>query len=322
MRSLIAIAVFCCLVVLAAACGGKASSGSASQPAATTAPKAAVPASASGCGLSHPSGSSDQKLESGGLTRTYRLHVPKGYDAAKQYAMVLNFHGLGGNSRRSELYTGMAKKADAAGFVTVAPDGTGAPSAWHLLPSAEVDDFAFVRKLIDTVSAELCIDQARVYATGLSDGAFFTSVLACQLNDRLAAVAPIAGEPYYPPFCDGKAPIPFVAFHGTDDKLVPFETGIGTMFKIPIRGARESVKAWSQFNGCGADIASKRVAQDVVQESYTGCRNGADTQLYVIEGGGHTWPGGGVSTGDYGAQTRSINASDLIWSFFAAHSKK
>ena len=120
---------------------------------------------------------------------------------------------------------------------------------------------------------------------GISDGAFFSSTLACDLNDRLAAVATVAGEPYIGLRCAGKAPMPFLAFHGTDDSLVPFEGGIGTRFNIPLRSARDNMKDWGKLNGCLPQLKSQRIATDVVVESYDGCRNSADVQLYV-EGGG------------------------------------
>ncbi|MBI3437732.1 MAG: hypothetical protein HY054_03595 [Proteobacteria bacterium] len=50
------------------------------------------------------------------------------------------------------------------------------------------------------------------------------------------------------------------------------------------------------------------------------CQNGDDVVFYVIDGGGHAWPGerDDLPAGA-GAVNRDINASEEIWNFFAAH---
>jgi polyhydroxybutyrate depolymerase len=82
------------------------------------------------------------------------------------------------------------------------------------------------------------------------------------------------------------------------------------------------VKDWATHNGCASDPDSTRVAADVVRESYSGCKAGADVVLYVVEDGGHTWPGASIDVGAFGKTTHSIDATALIWEFFAAHPKR
>jgi polyhydroxybutyrate depolymerase len=180
--------------------------------------------------------------------------VPQQADGSTPLPLVLNFHGLGSNARQEALYTGIDAAADAHGFIAVTPDGTGEPRHWNLVRGGAVDDAGFVRALIDAVSAELCVDPQRVYTMGISDGAFFSSTLACDLNDRLAAVAVVAGEPFVAARCAGKQALPYLAFHGTADGLVPFEGGVGTRFAIPLRGARDNMKDWAKFNGCAPEL--------------------------------------------------------------------
>ena len=257
-------------------------------------------------------------MQFGGLDRTYRLAVPKVYDGSTPLPLVLNFHGLGGNARLEERYTRIVEYADKYGFIAATPDGTGEPRHWTLAASGAVDDDGFVRALIGKLSQDLCIDSQRLYAMGISDGAFFSSTLACDLNDVLAAVAVVAGEPFVAPRCAGKAPMPFLAFHGAADSLVPFEGGIGTRFNIPLRGARDNMKDWARNNGCAPELRSQRIAPDILLESYESCRNGAGVQLYVIEDGGHTWPGA-VEVRPNGRTTQSVDATDLMLQFFLAY---
>jgi polyhydroxybutyrate depolymerase len=296
------------------------STDAASAPTDTPAP---VGGNTSECG-EHAAGESDGTIVTDdGRTRTYRLYVPGSYDGATPMPLVLNFHGYGSNAREQEAYSAMPAAAEANGFITVAPDGTGSPQEWWLVGSilpGYVDDFAFTRQLVTKLESELCIDPARVYATGISNGAAFASLAACQLNDVLAAVAPVAAEPYSDYYCPGKSPVPIIAFHGTDDQLVPFEGG-SSLRGLPVKPARENMQGWAAFNGCDPTLQSNRVASDVVREWYGDCTNGADTELYVIEGGGHTWPGA-HDVFVLGDTTHSIDATSLLWEFFAAHPKR
>ena len=58
------------------------------------------------------------------------------------------------------------------------------------------DDIAFIGALLDAVEQSVCVDASRVYATGVSNGGGMVARLACELSDRLAAIAPVAGGPY------------------------------------------------------------------------------------------------------------------------------
>ncbi len=82
------------------------------------------------------------------------------------------------------------------------------------------------------------------------------------------------------------------------------------------------VKDWARHNRCDLNQQSQTVATDVTLETYTNCNGNADVELYVIEGGGHTFPGAPFDIPSFGPTTRSIDAAALIWEFFAAHPKQ
>ena len=244
-----------------------------------------ITSAASGCGQAHATGLSLEEMTSGGVERTYRLYVPRGYNPAKKTPLVLNFHGFASNAREQEAYSRMPAAADANGFITVAADGTGDPQRWYIYGLFEpgyVDDFAFVRDLLDHLEATLCIDPGRVYATGISNGGGMSSMLACELNDRFAAVAPVAGSPFPASRCQGKKPVSMIAFHGTADQAVPFEGGAGGRLGLALRGVRQNMQDWAGHDGCTSGPSSERVAPDVLRESYSGCQGGADVVLYVV----------------------------------------
>src|SRR4030042_572429 len=118
--------------------------------------------------------------------------------------LVIVLHGGGGNAQSTAGMTGMNVKADSSGVIAVYPNGNGRLSDEKLLTwnagnccgyalDNNIDDVAFIRSLIDDLQSKLAIDQSRVYATGISNGGMMSYLLACQLSDKIAAIAPVAG---------------------------------------------------------------------------------------------------------------------------------
>ncbi|MGH2632270.1 MAG: alpha/beta hydrolase family esterase [Tepidiformaceae bacterium] len=249
-----------------------------------------------------------ESLESGGVARTYLRHIPPGYDPTVPTPLVFNFHGSSRTGPEQEAYSGLAPVADAEGFILVSPDGLD--EQWTIAddgdPAAgQSQDVVFTSDLLAQLRAEFCIDNLRVYATGMSNGAEMASQVGCLLPDDFAAIAPVSGVEY--DSCS-RAGMPVIAFHGTDDANVPFDT------------AEPAMAGWAEHNGCSGGPETTAITADVSTESYSGC-TGGDVTLYVVQGGGHTWPGAAdnVPYGGAGATTHEINASELIWAFFAAH---
>jgi polyhydroxybutyrate depolymerase len=280
-------------------------------------------AAETGCGSQRKPGTSIQTLNHGGVGRSYSLHIPASYDPNSPTPLVLNFHGYGSSARDQEQYSGLIAKANNAGFITVAPDGTGDPRRWHIYGPSEpgfVDDVAFIAEVLKRLDASLCIDPDRVYATGMSNGAAMAVKLACELPHLIAAIAPVAGV-FYPMDCPEDGPIAVIAFHGTGDELVPFEAGRAGRYNLPSRGIRAAVADWAARNDCEPQPTPKRIEPDVLLETYNGCAAGSSVLLYVVEDGGHTWPGARVDVSRFGSTTRTVNATDLMWDFFLAHPK-
>lgn len=234
-------------------------------------------------------------------------------------ALVLNWHGLGGTASGQQSISGLPAKADAAGFIVAAPQGV---EGFHNFASIfdEPDDVLFTNDLLDELESQLCIDTARVFSTGFSNGAQMSTRLACSASERVAAIAPVAGW-YYPPFspnfpdepdCTSTRPAAVIAFHGTADGLIPYKGGPGVV-GIPFRSFEgEIMPEWAAHNGCDAVPVQEQVTQNVRRLRHENCDEDATVELYVVEGGGHSWPG--VSGG-----TPEISANDLMWEFFQAH---
>jgi polyhydroxybutyrate depolymerase len=252
-------------------------------------------------------GDSVNTIDSAGGSRSYRLHVPPSYSAAGSMALVFDFHGYGQNAQQEEQYTGLTTIADREGFIVVTPEGSSSPKGWNVVgvyAEDGVDDVQFVRDLLASLSTVLCVDPNRVYATGHSNGAEMASQLACVASDVIVAAAPVSGVVWQA--CAG-TPVPIVAFQGTADLTVRYEWSAPT------------ITQWANHNGCKTPPISTPVADHVTAETWQDCA--ADTVFYVIDGGGHTWPGS-TASGGTGPVTTAINASELIWAFFAAHPRQ
>jgi polyhydroxybutyrate depolymerase len=274
-----------------------------------------------------------------GLARSYIRHVPPAHDGEKPVPLILDFHGYLEGSVVHAQHSKLGALGDTEGFVTLTPGGLGSPARWAIDPGSA--DLTFVGDVLDEAEATLCIDRARVFVTGLSNGAMFTSAIACTYADRVAAVAPVAGVRVVEG-CTPERKVPVVAFHGTADPFVAFDGGLGeAALNLPApdgSGRRirdlgvdrdaiggtsvpEVMATWAKRNACATKAREKAIADDVTRVTFR-CENGNDVELYRVEGGGHSWPGSEFSRAIeavVGPTTFSISANEVMWEFFEAH---
>jgi polyhydroxybutyrate depolymerase len=257
-------------------------------------------AQAQSCDLRHEAGVSDQQLQSGQRPRTYRLFVPPGYDGRTALALVLNLHGSGGTSAGQERTSGMETVAAKENFAVASLQADG--GRWNVpIDSSRPDDVAYVSDVIDHAAAQLCIDRARVYATGMSGGGRMSSMLACKLNNRIAAVAPVAGLRWPAP-CEGR-PIPVLTFHGLADPQNPYD-GKAARGAEWVESVPEALAGWAAYNGCKPDVVFEDPAGPLSTMQYAGCRENVEVRLIRIDGLVHTWP------------KQEIDATTTMWQFF------
>jgi polyhydroxybutyrate depolymerase len=185
---------------------------------------------------------------------------------------------------------------------------------------------AFIGKLLDDLATVVNVDEKRVYACGMSNGAMMCYRLAAEMSDRIAAIAPVAGTIAVRESQPAR-PVPVIHFHGTNDKLVPYETAAGKV-RASFRGmsVEDSISTWAKLNDCddsskATDVLSKPEDDlKVTRTIYGPGMNGAEVVLIVVEGGGHTWPG--RKPRFRGKSALNLPANDLIWEFFEKHPMK
>ena len=270
----------------------------------------------------------------GGLNRSYLFHLPPQYDPEKPTPVVLVFHGAAANGHSISDFSGMNEKADEAGFVAVYPNGKRLNNtllAWNsgsLTRKDHPDDVKFVKRLLDDLAGVVNVDPKKVYATGHSNGAMMCYRLAVELPDRIAAIAPVGGTMGVD-MPKSQSPMSVIHFHGTLDKMVPWKGPNQEMLqKLSFKSVEETVRVWAEVNGCPEEPAVENMpdrAADgttVVRRQYEPGNNNTRVVLYMIKGGGHTWPGMKTSGDFFGKSTLDISANDLMWEFFELHPMK
>jgi polyhydroxybutyrate depolymerase len=239
--------------------------------------------------------------EAGG--RPYRLFIPPDYPTPM--ALVLDLHGSGGSAEGQAATSGLESLAAREGFAVATLEAdTG--RRWNVpVTDDRADDVAYASDVITSIRSVVCIDAARVYATGFSGGGRMASSLGCGLNDRIAAIAPVAGLRWPGP-CEGR-PVPVLTFHGLADLQNPYDGNAEGRGPEWMESVPEALAGWAEHNGCDPDVVLEDPAGPLSTMRYEGCEDGAEVRLVRIDGLGHAWP------------RDEVDATAVMWEFFEPH---
>ena len=257
-----------------------------------------------------------------GIQRDYILYIPAIYDGNTDVPLILNFHGFGSNANQQLVYGDFRDIADKEGFLLVHPEGTllNGNQHWNVgsfTIGSTTDDVSFTEALIDELANQYAINLDRVYATGMSNGGYMSFLLACQLSEKIAAVASVTGSmtPETYNACNAQHPTPILQIHGTGDSTVPYNGDTWT------RSIEDVISYWANYNNCETNPTTTALADidpsdgsTVEHIVYIDGDNGLTTEHMKVIGGGHTWPG---SAFNFPGTNYDINASMEIWQFFS-----
>jgi polyhydroxybutyrate depolymerase len=266
------------------------------------------------------------RLVSLGRKRSYLLYVPETYDPATPTPLVISLHGFAewpAHQMQISRWNDLAKQH---GFIVVYPCGTEIPLRWRIYRFSGSDtelteDVIFISNLVDKLDTEYNLDHTRIYANGLSNGGGMAITLACKLPERIAAVGSVAGAyPFSVSECQPSRPVPTIVFHGTADPIVPYLGGQARASGFSMPSIPDWVADLAQYNGCANDPIKLPAVGDVHGIQYTDCAQNSDVVFYIIDGGGHSWPGGGsLPRIIVGNTNRDIDATEAMWDFFCKH---
>ncbi|HUW46456.1 MAG TPA: CFI-box-CTERM domain-containing protein, partial [Dehalococcoidia bacterium] len=275
---------------------------------------------------------------SGTYNRTYEYYIPTGYDGSEAVPLLFSFHGLGSSGVDQIDLTKFDALAEREGFIAVFPDATdltgyscnetlppleGAEIQWNLGAGslqycAGIDDVGFVADMVDWFGDNYNIDASRIYSTGMSDGALFSYLLAFNLTDTFAGIAPVCGPMPWGFGNPTTTPITVILMHGTADPIL-YYNGYGGLGGNVTYSVDETIAYW-----CGVDNTTTGPVETVwgptisdntkvTRYVYGGGTNGTEVILFKVDGGGHTWPSGPLYSLWVGAVTNHIDGSALIW---------
>ncbi|WP_222849027.1 alpha/beta hydrolase family esterase [Trebonia kvetii] len=275
-----------------------------------------------GGAMSVPVGSSTHSIVVGGLTRSYIVYRPAVLPAAAPPVVML--HGGFGSAREAEKSYGWDAEGEAGHFLVVYPNGLN--RAWNAgggccgTPAKNgVDDVGFLTAVVAAVSRVVHVDAGRVYATGISNGGIMAYDLAC-CTAVFAAIGPDSATQLGG--CAHPARLSVIAIHGTADKNIPYDGGGGDGFAHIDGPSVPAVNAlWRHADDCAAPAVRTRAT---VTTSVARCPAGRAVELITIAGAGHQWPDGASSPVvqklfGLDPPSTALNATEVIWRFFAAH---
>ena len=270
-------------------------------------------AASAGCGAGNlPAGTHAFTFDYDGRERFYEIHIPAVYDDEQPAPLVLNLHPyvLGGGAH--DVWTalsGQNAKSEEAGYVVLHPDGSGQPASWNggerccsPANTDNVDDVGFIDALVRHTASQVCIDERRIYATGMSNGGYLAHRIACEFPGRLAAIAPVVGSMSAELECTDGRGVPVLQLSGSEDSLA---------------SRQASVDTWVEVNRCEPATKITHQQGGLTCTTHEMCKDGAVVTHCVVEGGAHC-PFTDTQQLQPECTVRDdIVAQDLIWDFFA-----
>ena len=277
-------------------------------------------------------GDSQEKIQINDRTRTFVVHLPKGYDSQQHYPVVILLHGLNQDGAEMARLTHFNDFADRDSIIAVYPNALG--GRWTLGGGGELrtyrrgpyrrpgiwgpgypppprsepperreaaprnQDMQFLHRMLDRLATNYPVDTRRIYAVGLGEGGFMAIRMGCNMADRIAAIAVVGAAMPRMQSCIPSRPLPALLMNGTDDPVVPYDGGRYKDGMMRLLSAEDSAKEWARLNHCSEKPSESKLpalpggGKDTKVYLFDGCQENAQVALYGVKNGGHTWPGG------------------------------
>lgn len=282
-----------------------------------------------------------QTLRHDGVDYAFRLYIPE-RALTEPRPLVVALHGGGVDADSMDQLTHLMDEAQAEQFIYLRPEGYtdllfqtwNAGACCGRAAGQQVDHVGMIDALLDTVASEVQVDSRRIFVTGHSNGGMMAYRLACELSDRIAAIAVNAAylmdtdlsmlvAPRQVFSCQPSRPVPVLHMHGLADTCAPFAGGRSLGPQGGIRPpVQDSINTFVANNRCNSTPHQRYANEDALCIVYDGCEDNADVELCVITSAGHVWPGSadlGAEGICHGNTTDALDANSKLWAFFQAH---
>jgi poly(3-hydroxybutyrate) depolymerase len=240
-----------------------------------------------------------------GIDREFYVFLPSNYMGRGAFPLMFALNGSGGTGYTAQDASRMSSVADTSGFIVVYPNPVGAN--WNLN-----SDVGYISALIDSVNSYYNVDLSRVYVCGFSFGGYMSHQLGCQLFNRIAAIAPVAGTIQGSTIsnCLSTASPPVFYMHGTLDAVVPYS------------GVQNTLNFWIERNNANTSIDSVALpdidttdGSTIMRYNFRDSSGVARVVFYKVINGGHNWSGTDYVFNGVGAKNMDVNTSQEIWNF-------
>lgn len=238
--------------------------------------------------------------------------------------VVVLLHYNGGTRSDIANMTHIADLARDFGAWIIVPEGVS--QKWNDDPASVRpghDDVGFLAQVIQSAAARHPIDPKRVYMAGMSNGGFMTSRFACERPDLIAAGASVAAtmRQGLNASCNPSRAVPMTFMLGTSD----LEVSYSRTSKWALLSGPDTLQRWLGIHGCNpAQVSSTplpnldpkdNTTTDVLRSG--SCSSGGAVEMYVVKGGGHTWPQGESGyTLTLGRTAKDFSGTLAAWTFF------
>ena len=260
------------------------------------------------CTISYTQQVINATLVHDGKTREYRLYVPESYSPNKAAPLILNYHGYTNTIDIQYNNSDFRQLAEDNQFLFVTPQGLGNNAGWaidNVFFGGNEDDLGFSNALINKIQEDFNINEKRIYATGFSNGGYFSYKLACELSSRIAAIASVAGSMTSRWIdrneCQPEHPTPVLQITGTRDTTIPISGGVLG------KSINEVMTYWSGYNNADSTPDIIDLGSGSTHSIYDNGDNDVNVEFIKVGGKGHSWNGGNVST------------SQEVWKFFSQY---
>jgi len=262
----------------------------------------------------------DEEMLVDGMKRKFTTYIPAVTEKKYKMPLIISLHGGFASPKGQFHLADFRPIADKDKFLVICP------ASKHIFHDGKnnggIDDVKFIDQIITYAIDTYHADPERVYVTGISNGGFLTSRLACELSNKIAAVAVVAAtmdsDQGYAPV----KPMPVIYMHGSKDPV--FSGKGGKFFGRKFYSFDQVLKVWADLDKCDPKPIVTNIpdaagdSTSVIKEEYTNQANGFKVIVYNIINGGHTWPGGWQYLPQFlvGKTTKNLNACQEIWNFF------
>ncbi len=225
--------------------------------------------------------------------RTYILKIPSKYSASSPTPLLLALHSRSTNAKAIFDDSRILTWAEDMNFIVAGLNGAvyESASSWNAgncctnATTYEENDLLFASTVIDFVASQYSVDKSRVWAMGHSNGGMMAYRLACDLSEKITAIAVVTGA-LMDPTCSPTKPVSILHIHGNLDPTILFHGG--GKFENP--SIFHSVQDMAYRNLCAGN---PKESSNAIEERYIWvCTDGVETQLVNYQEQSHAWVNG------------------------------